>query len=446
MGRSLNIMLFRSNKLHSRLRKVGIRLKSHGSITLLALVFLLLSSDCFSQIPQQNTSSLGNVASPPGSNSFQPETPVMTFVDPRSGQMYGRYVLYETVPVAKYEYKPVVERQYVPEWVQETKPTTQVQYVPIVTYQLQPVQAPNWNPFSAPKQYWQYVPQVQYQPRYYQTNQPITYQKYVEKEVTKYVPEMVVKQERVPQFADRPLTPASYQPSNQYNNANANTVAQQPPPIRPLNSSNQPMGTMVANAPLPYYASSQQPFNPAVNSFAATTNGGFYGNRWGTSSYAASPNNATVNPYVNNPTPNAGLSSNWNQANAMAASRSPNPFTNFFSRLGPLYANGQNVASSGMANTPILPTQIPPPNSGSQVYPGGVSYVASSSGGWGGTTGFPSSNPLSIPFFGNSATSSGLTFRPQTPSYPASNSNWGLAPVDNYRDPTQSGMSSSVIR
>ncbi len=112
-----------------------------------------------------------------------------------------------------------LKRQFVPEWVQETKPTTQVQYVPIVTYQLQPVQAPNWNPFSAPRQYWKYVPQVQYQPRYYQPNQPITYQKYVEKEVTKYVPEMVVKQERVPQFADRPLTPATYQPGNQYNNS-----------------------------------------------------------------------------------------------------------------------------------------------------------------------------------------------------------------------------------
>lgn len=446
MDRSFNIMLFQSYSFHSRVRMLGVRLKSHRFSAPLALVFLLLSSDCFSQVPQQNTPSLGNGASPTGNNSFQPETPVMTFVDPRSGQMYGRYVLYETVPVAKYEYKPVVERQFVPEWVQETKPTTQVQYVPIVTYQLQPVQAPNWNPFSAPRQYWQYVPQVQYQPRYYQTNQPITYQKYVEKEVTKYVPEMVVKQERVPQFADRPLTPATYQPSNQYNNANANTVAQQPPPIRPLNSFNQPVGTMVANAPSPYYASSQQPFNPAASQIAGTTNGGFYGNRWGTASYAATPNNATVNPYINNPTPNAGLNQNWSQANAMAASRSPNPFTSFFSRLGPLYANGQNVASSGTANAPILPTQIPPPNSGSQVYPGGVSYVASSSGGWGGTTGFPTSNPLSIPFFGNSATSSGLTFRPQTPSYPTSNSNWGLAPVDNYRDPTQSGMSSSVIR
>jgi hypothetical protein len=439
-------MLFQSFSFHSRVREPGTGLPSHRSVALFTLFLLLLSSNSFSQVPQQNTSSPGNGASAPGNNSFQPETPVMTFVDPRSGQMYGRYVLYETVPVAKYEYKPVVERQFVPEWVQETKPTTQVQYVPIVTYQLQPVQAQNWNPFSVPRQNWQYVPQVQYQPRYYQTNQPITYQKYVEKEVTKYVPEMVVKQERVPQFADRPLTPATYQPNNQYNNANTNTVAQQPPPIRPLNSFNQPVGTMVANAPSPYYASSQQPYNPAANSFAAATNGGFYGNRWGTATYAANPNNATVNPYVNNPTPNAGLNSNWNQANAMAASRSPNPFTNFFSRLGPLYANGQNVASSGTANTPILPTQIPPSNSGSQVYPGGVSYVASSTGGWGGTTGVPPSNPLAIPFFGNSATSSGLTFRPQTPSYPTSNANWGLAPVDNYRDPTQSGMSSSVIR
>jgi hypothetical protein len=387
----------------------------------------------------------GNGASTQGSNSFQPETPVMTFVDPRSGQMYGRYVLYETVPVAKYEYKPVVERQYVPEWVQETKPTTQVQYVPIVTYQVQPVQAPTWNPFSAPRQYWQYVPQVQYQPRYYQINQPITYQKYIEKEVTKYVPEMVVKQERVPQFADRPLTPSTYQPGNQNGSASGNLVAQQPPPIRPVDSFNQPIGTMVSTAPSPYYASTQQPFNSASNTFTAANNGGFYGNRWGTASYAATPTYASVNPNVNNPIPNAGINPNWNQANAMAASQSPNPFTNFLSRLGPLYGSGSIMASNGVANPPIPSTQIVPSSSGSQVYPGGVNYVASSSGGWGGTTG-GSSNPLSIPFFGNAATSSGLTFRPQTPSYPTNNQNWGLAPVDDYRDPTQSGMSSSVIR
>jgi hypothetical protein len=446
MGRSLFIMLLPTFPLHSGVKKIGICLSSFRYFALVTLVASLVASDCLAQVLPQNMPNQGNGASTQGSNSFQPETPVMTFVDPRSGQMYGRYVLYETVPVAKYEYKPVVERQYVPEWVQETKPTTQVQYVPIVTYQVQPVQAPTWNPFSAPRQYWQYVPQVQYQPRYYQINQPITYQKYVEKEVTKYVPEMVVKQERVPQFADRPLAPTTYQPGNQNGSASGNLVAQQPPPIRPVDSFNQPVGTMVSTAPSPYYASTQQPFNSASNSFTAANNGGFYGNRWGTASYAATPNNAPVNPYVNNPTPNAGLNANWNQANAMAASRSPNPFTNFLSRLGPLYGSGSIMASNGVANPPVPSTQFVPSSSGSQVYPGGVNYVASSSGGWGGTTGVSSSNPLSIPFFGNSTTSSGLNFRPQMPSYPTSNANWGLAPVDNYRDPTQSGMSSSFIR
>jgi hypothetical protein len=393
-----------------------------------ALLISFLGSYCAAQTPQQNIPNQVNGASPPGSNSFQPETPIMTFVDPRSGQMYGRYVLYETVPVAKYEYKPVIERQFVPEWVQETKPTTQVQYTPIVTYQLQPVQVPNWNPFAAPRQYWQYVPQVQYQPRYYQTNQPVTYQKYVEKEVTKYIPEMVVKQERVPQFADRPIAPNNYQPGYQSGPANGNVIAQQPPPIRPLNSFNQPTNAMVASAPAPYYATSQQSFQPAYNSPANGTNGGFYGNRWGTASYAAAPNNASVNPYVNNPTPNAGLNPGWNQANAMVASRPANPFSNFFSRTGPLYSGGPFAASNGLAN-PVLPaTQFSSPGQSVAPYNSGASYVASA-------------NPLSIPFFGNTASSSGLTFRPQTPSYPTNNASWGLRPVDNYRDPTQSGMS-----
>ncbi len=446
MGRSLFTMLSPALPISSRRGTSWYCRSYYCSFSVSLLNIALLVSCCSAQMPQQNMPNQGIGASPPVGNSFQPETPVMTFVDPRSGQMYGRYVLYETVPVAKYEYKPVVERQFVPEWVQETKPTTQVQYVPIVTYQLKPVQVPTWNPFSAPGQYWQYVPQVQYQPRYYQTNQPITYQKYVEKEVTKYVPEMVVKQERVPQFADRPLTPSTYQNGNQPATTNGNVIAQQPPPIRPLNSFNQPVGTMVASSPAPYYATAQQQFNPPINSFSGGNNGGFYGNRWGTASYAAAPNNASVNPYVNNPTPNAGINPNWNQSNAMVASRSANPFTNFFNRTGPLYQSGSTMASSGVAN-PVMPTpQIAPPSSGVSPYPGGVSYVASNSSEWGNTTGFSSANPLSIPFFGNSASSSGLTFRPQTPTYPTNNSNWGLTPVDNFRDPTQSGMSSSVIR
>lgn len=392
-------------------------------------------------MPNQN-----NLASPQANNSFQPETPIMTFVDPRSGQMYGRYVLYETVPVAKYEYKPVVERQFVPEWVQETKTTTQVQYVPVVTYQLQPVQAPNWNPFSAPRQYWQYVPQVQYQPRYYQSNQPITYQKYVEKEVTKYVPEMVVKQERVPQFADRPLAPNGYQASNQPGMMNGNLANQQPPPIRPLNAFNQPAGTMIAAAPAPYYSPSQQPFVPATNQQSGSNQGGFYGNRWGTATYAAAPNNASVNPYVNNPTPTAGLQPTWNQSNAMLASRPSNPFTNLFNRTGPLYNSGPLMASNGSVNPVMPPTSYPPVGQNSAPYSSGVGYVASNGNAWGNGGGFRSSNPLSIPFFGNSASSSGITFRPQTPSYPQNNTNWGLTPVDNYRDPTQSGMSGAMIR
>lgn len=410
------------------------------------LIALSLAVHGSAQVLPQNMPNQNNLASPQTNNSFQPETPIMTFVDPRSGQMYGRYVLYETVPVAKYEYKPVVERQFVPEWVQETKTTTQVQYVPVVTYQLQPVQAPNWNPFSAPRQYWQYVPQVQYQPRYYQSNQPITYQKYVEKEVTKYVPEMVVKQERVPQFADRPLAPNGLQASNQPGTMNGNLANQQPPPIRPLNSLNQPMGTMVAAAPAPYYAPAQQPFVPASSQQAGSNQGGFYGNRWGTATYAAAPNNASVNPYVNNPNPNAGMQPTWNQSNAMIASRPSNPFTNLFNRTGPLYNSGPQMASNGSVNPVMPPTTYPPGGQNSATYNNGVGYVASNGSAWSNGTGSRSSNPLSIPFFGNSASSSGITFRPQTPSYPMNNTNWGLTPVDNYRDPTQSGMSGAMIR
>lgn len=419
------------------------------SLLLVFLAMLLSASNSRGQAPDQTTGNGASGAIPQGNNSFQPETPVMTFVDPRSGQMYGRYVLYETVPVAKYEYKPVVERQYVPEWVQETKTTTQVEYVPVVTYQLQPVQVPTLNPFAAPRQYWQYVPLVQYQPRYHQTNQPITYQKYVEKEVTKYIPEMVVKQERVPKYADRPLAPTTALTATAPTAPNTPGAAQQQPPIRPLQANNQPYGSWVANAPAPYYAPQQQSPAPTNVPYNATaSNNGFYGNRWGTESYALPQGSTSGNQFVNNSNPNAGLAPGWNQPVNRTAS---NPFGGLFNRTGPLYQAGpiQNYNQAYAAAQPAA-GQLTAFGSGLTPSTSGASYVASNPSAWSSPTNggsmFRPISPVSIPLFGNPASSNGLTFRPQTPNYTQNNANWGLSPVDNYRDPTQSGMSNSMVR
>jgi hypothetical protein len=382
----------------------------------------------------QTPPSMPTGTSPPPADSFAPQTPVQTFVDPNSGQWYGRYILYETVPVAKYEYKPVVERQYVPEWHQETKQTTQVQYVPIVTYQLQPVNTPSWNPFSTPQPSWQYAPVVQYQPRYTQVNQPITYQKYVEKEVTKYVPELVVKSERAAQFVDRPLTP----------NGQAlppTTVTQQPPPIRPLDQIANNTFSPIQPAPSPYYANQG---NATVDNFGAPTGynasmasnpqGWYYGTRWGTASYAANPSYVPQSQFINNPYPNAGLAS-YPQPAPMVAARPSFQWPGLMTRTGSLFSGGVfNNRQGYSAPNPTLP------------YSSQGTFIASNPMPPISNGGYTSSMPTMSPWLDNGTNSNGISFRPRTPTLGAPQNSWNLAPVDNYRDPTQVGIPSSVIR
>jgi hypothetical protein len=374
-------------------------------VALFAMMIVWIPQLAVSQSAMDPTNATGAI----GNDQFSPQTPVQTFVDPQSGQWYGRYVFYEMVPVAKYEYRPVVEKQFVPEWIQETKQTTQVQAVPIVTYQWQLLHVPNWNPFAQARQYWQYTPLVQYQPRYTLVNQPITYQKYVEKEVTKYVPEMVVKPERVAQFADRPLMAGN---SNLQTGAVASAPVATPPPIRPIDQLAYGPTSYVQAAPPPYTVNPQvatgapygyaNAYPQSAAAVASNPYGWHYGNRWSSS------------PYINNPTPNAG----WvrpavqptmiEMANPSPAAASP------FSRTGSLFAGGLFTNRAG--------------------------NVAPSAPAIAGYSWFGNPNTSS------SGMGSSMGFRPRTDTYSSPGGQWNLTPVDNYREPAQSGLPSSFIR
>lgn len=130
----------------------------------------------------------------------------MTFVDMHTRQLWGRYVVSETVTVPKYEYTAVKERVWVPVWVQEPQATTMTHYDSIVSYQLQPRSIPSMNPFAQPQQIMEYAPIVQYQPRNVQVMQMTTYQKYEEREIDRMVPKLVNASEQRARFVDRPLT------------------------------------------------------------------------------------------------------------------------------------------------------------------------------------------------------------------------------------------------
>ncbi|HUP77194.1 MAG TPA: hypothetical protein VM260_01445, partial [Pirellula sp.] len=228
-----------------------------------------------------------NVATPNNNDGFVTSTPVMTFIDPSSGQPYGRYIINEPVPVVEYSYQPVKERIYVPKTVTEPKTITVTRYVPIQSYQLQPQNIPRLNPFASPQQVWQYVPIVQYQPNYVQETQLVTYQKFEEREIEKQIPVLTIQSKQVPRFVDRPLgqssnggtaialtpsvtNPNFYQQAAQIAQANRNLSRF---PTRSIDYSYNPgyprlsNGNMLAQAPAPYYPNPI--YNPSPSS--ATT-------------------------------------------------------------------------------------------------------------------------------------------------------------------------------
>ena len=378
----------------------------------------------------------------------------MTFFD-RNGQMYGRYIANEAVPVVTYSYQQVTERIYVPKTVTENRTVTRVQYTPVYSYQPQLRNAPSYNPFVAPQQVWQYVPIVQYQPNYVTSNEPITFQRYEEKEVAKMVPVLTTQQQSQPKFVDRPIGTQPngsnaiandfYQQNAVAAQANRNTLI----PTRPINAPYPPgyanltassMGNpnaWVAQAPQPYYVNptgfntgTPNSMSSAVgtnnnNMLAAVPNSNPTQSQSGiinttvltavplspgvpgSPSYAAAyPNSAYQNPIYS---PNGMPYNGYGPASYAKIAKSP-AFTwpNFASGTGALFGNS---LFSNNRN---------------------ASYIASNT-------------PVSQPYlWGNS--NQGMNVLPAPNPYATPQSSWGMSRGNNIRDPLQGGMPATVLR
>lgn len=415
--------------------------------------------------PQPNQGEVPNPGAAGADNfSAQEKQLTSTFTDYRTGQLYGRYIIYESVPVVKYQQKEVKEKQWVPEWVNEPKQITQTTYVPVVTYQLQLQTERTLNPFVVPRQYWQYVPIVQYQANHTPVMQQVTYQKYVEREFTKVVPELITTTEKVPRFADLPL---ANQPNAVAAGSSAQpTIATNPStqPITPIpqvamaappayyippgySASTAPSGTIagtpnaavtpvvpqaLANAPAynPNYGGwnannpmlAARQYQPVQNQTAWNTNGRFLNNP---QANAGLPSQFASNPYGTNPY-GAGIYP-ANQYVAAMPQSAPFQWPQFMTRTGSLFQGGilRNNSTTNYS------------------YPGapytGTSYVASN----------PLANSAIYPTGTLSSSSNGASFVPMTS--PAQGAyygagNWNVAPVNNFRDPTQTGIPASVLR
>jgi len=355
-----------------------------------------------------------------------------TYIDPTSGQPYGRYIINETVPVVEYEYRPVVEQIYLPETVTEPRTTSVPQYIPVWSQQLQLQNVPNWNPFSPPQQVWRYVPVVQYQTNYVPVTQNFTFQKYEKKEVTKMVPVVSSQSKRVPKVVDRPLgqlpsggntiavSPFNanpYQQAAQIAQANRNSRF----PTRPIGPvyGYHPGRNLLAQTPAPFYPNYSGPStNPAAT---------YVPNRLVASGSASLPstNNNIVIPAVPlRPEPNNMAGYNGYAANPYAPAYPPvYPYTNTASRPPfnwPSFASGTGTLFGSSLFSNSRNTQ----------------YVASNT-------------PVTQPYvWGNNINSnpSGLSFRPNTSPYAVPQQNWGMVPSNTYRDPMQGGMPATVMR
>lgn len=392
----------------------------------------------------------------PGSDGFSQPQLSSTFTDARTGQLYGRYIIYETVPVVAYQHQEVTEQQWVPEWVTEEKLMAQTNYLPIVTYQLQLQTERSLNPFVQPRQYWQYVPVVQYQPNFTQVKQPVTYQKYVQKEVKKSVPVLVSQSQPRAKFVDMPLQGnGTMAPGS--NQLAGNTSVQQPVPTRPLDYPPYPSSAIVVAPPAAYYPSSNTApgtvapgtvapgsalaaypaYNPQFSGWSAT-------NPWLLARQNTTP---TMARNVNNPAANGGLppGSFYPPPGTMPTNYTPTiaarptfQWPQLMTRTGSIFQGGlfksnpstgtYGTSSTGaayLASNPNMMTN-PTPMGGGSILPLNSNY----------------NNAFSA------ANTSGARFIPR-PDGSTSNGNtsgWSMVPVNNYRDPSQSGIPASVLR
>jgi len=443
----------------------------HPIAPLIAVVCMCSMADAFQGLGQGDvlppTNSMPANAtttntSQPNNNSdgFAASAPVMTFVD-QTGQLYGRYVITEAVPVVNYSYQQVTERIYMPKTVTENKTVTKTQYTPIYSYQPQLRNVPNSNPFASPKQVWQNVLVVQYQPSYVQVNEPVTYQKYELQDVPRNVPILLTQSEQRARFVDRPLvnTPnaanaMTMNPSNlvggnivqqtaqtAQDNRNTSRVPTSPIGYPVSNPAGNYPGTMsgqnpnsIAQAPLPYYPNTGNPAYP-------------------TSTYASNSVLPAVPVQQSNPSGQNQVASNqpvqptYPQQYPASYQQYPASYQQYPTSYQPYPASSQPSQPTSYTNTASLPVYQWPafvaatgslfssdPFSSSSIPP---SYVASNT---------PYIQPYSQPYIWGNSNQTATDFRPNSSPYAAPPPTWGMSPTSTYRDPMQGGMQATELR
>jgi hypothetical protein len=419
-----------------------------------------------------------NPTQPNNSDTVPNGTLVSTFVD-RTGQPYGRYIVNETMQVVAYEFQPVKEKVFVPKTVTENKTTVQVQYVPVYSYQPQLRNVYTWNPFASPQQVWENVPVVQYQTNYVQVNQPFTYQKYEEQELTKMVPVLVPQARQVPKMVDRPLGTSS-------NGGNMMAANPQPNTIASAANSNLYQQTALASQanrnvsnfptrPIDYYTGTS-PYagaNPYAGNYAMAANASNAFAQAPAAYYL--PANATAIGSPTNPangynamaanniqptrtvlptvpvTPNGYANTNGNPAMAYAGSPygsnpygstpygaypygTTQPYNNMAARptfsLANLTALQGSLFGSSFVNSQSTPTYMASNTAAGQPYASG--------NGMSGSEFRPTTNPYASTNY--SANPNG------TNPYMAPQNTWGVTPTNTYRDPIQGGMQATELR
>lgn len=361
-------------------------------------------------------------------NATAGTAPVMTFVDPNN-QPYGRYIVYETVPVEKYTFEPVKEKLYVARTVTEPRTVTQTQYTPIYSYQPQLRSVRSWNPFEQPRQVWEYVPIVQYQPSFVPVIQNVTFQKYEEQEVTKMIPVLKTVSEQIGKYADRPIgalppggTMISSVPignPNATNPYNVNVI-QQSAQVAQANRNTTRIPTRPIDYPVP------GGFNGG-NASLANAPGAYYPSTANTTLIPAIPLQPGVpqNGYPNGYAPNPYLA-NANQQPSYYSTASARPIQvpSFLTRQGSLFGSG--VFSNNRTT-------------GYPVNANGATYVASSA-------------PVPQPYPWGASSQSPNGFRPSTgpntssSPYGGQQPAWGMVPSSSYRDSMQGGMQPTELR
>ncbi len=375
----------------------------------------------------------------PNSNAPPNSQFMGSFIDPRDGRQYDRYMTYESVPAPRTEFEEKVEKRWVPHMVTENMQVPQTQYVPYVQLQPQTQFANDWNPFTPAQPTVVYAPVTQYQPVTQVTTQPVQQLKYVEQEFKVVVPKVVQSTQAVSKFVDveRKYFESNAQGSAQQAGGAMQNAADLAMANRNFNGSNyalrsidpwygpmspsypySPYGSRVAaamNSPYAYSAA----FNPALNPGGGTAV--LPMNPMQYSGYGTAPLPITYSPNVYQAP--YSMNAAYPSGNLYAATRPMAQWPAWSYNQAPLFSQGlfrqnQNV---GLASVPVAGTMYP------------------------NTQYYPSANYASVA----NQSPANSTLRPSTaPLYPPSNNtNWNnLSSLPIYRDPAQVGLPATVLR